>query len=181
MSNLVFKAGIRMLKRRWRQCLMSVHKICMYVRTYVGDMQTYMNVCISIYVCISIHQWLYSPLLGSGLSFNSVIIFTQTVGLLGWVTSPSQRPYLHKGQHRHRINAYTDIHALSGIRTHDPSFRASEDILCFRSRSHRDRQMCVCTYAYMYVCYGCMDICMYKLSMNVRMYVTDVWIYVCIN
>jgi hypothetical protein len=32
-------------------------------------------------------------------------------------------------QHRHRINANTDIHALSGIRTHDPSVRADEDVI----------------------------------------------------
>jgi hypothetical protein len=40
----------------------------------------------------------------------------QSVGLLGRGISPSQSPYLH------RIN--TNIHALSGIRTHDPSVHA---------------------------------------------------------
>jgi hypothetical protein len=44
-------------------------------------------------------------------------LFTQAVGL-----------YLHSGQHKLRINAYTDIHALSGIRTHDTSLRASATI-----------------------------------------------------
>jgi hypothetical protein len=57
-----------------------------------------------------IHQWLYSPLLGPGL-FSFVIFFTQTVGLLGRVISPSQGRYLHTGQHKHRVNAHTDIHA----------------------------------------------------------------------
>jgi hypothetical protein len=51
--------------------------------------------------------------------------FLQTVGLLGRVISPRQDRYLYTGQHKHRINAYTDIHALSGIRTHDPSVRGS--------------------------------------------------------
>jgi hypothetical protein len=51
--------------------------------------------------------------------------FAQTVGLLGQVISPSQGLYLHTGQHKHRINTHTDMHALSGIRTHDPSVRAS--------------------------------------------------------
>jgi hypothetical protein len=46
--------------------------------------------------------------------------------------------YLYTGQHKHRINAYTDIHALSGIRIHDPSVRASEDSSCLRPRGHRD-------------------------------------------
>jgi hypothetical protein len=33
--------------------------------------------------------------------------FSQTVGLLGRVNSPSQGRYLNTGQHKHRINAYT--------------------------------------------------------------------------
>jgi hypothetical protein len=33
---------------------------------------------------------------------------------------------------------HTDIHALSGIRTHDPSVRGSEDNLCLRPRGHCD-------------------------------------------
>jgi hypothetical protein len=55
------------------------------------------------------------------------------------VIIPSQSSYLHTGQHKYRINAYTDIHALSGIRTHDPSVRASEDSSCLRPRGHCDR------------------------------------------
>jgi hypothetical protein len=53
--------------------------------------------------------------------------FLQTVGLLGWLISPSQDRYLNTGQHKHRINAHTGIHALSWVRTHDPSVRASEE------------------------------------------------------
>jgi hypothetical protein len=46
-------------------------------------------------------------------------LFRQTVELLGRVISPSQGLYLHSTtQHR---NTPTNIHALSGIRTHDPS------------------------------------------------------------
>jgi hypothetical protein len=33
------------------------------------------------------------------------------------VISPSRGRYLHTGQHKHRINAHTEVHALSGIRT----------------------------------------------------------------
>jgi hypothetical protein len=72
-------------------------------------------------------------------SFNFVIFFTQMAGLLGRVISPSQGSYLHTGQHIHRINAQTDIHALSGIRTHDPSVRSSEDSSCLRQNGHCDR------------------------------------------
>jgi hypothetical protein len=63
--------------------------------------------------------------------------FTQAVGLFARGISPSQGRYLHVGQHRHRINAYTDIHASSGIRTHDPNFRASEDSSRLRPFGHR--------------------------------------------
>jgi hypothetical protein len=58
------------------------------------------------------------------------------VGLLWRVISPSQGCYLHTGQHKHRINAHTDIHALNMIRIHDPSIQASEDSSCLRPRGH---------------------------------------------
>jgi hypothetical protein len=59
---------------------------------------------------------------------------SQSVGLLGRWISPSQGRYLHTEQHKHRINA--DFHALSGIRTHDPSVRATEDGSCLIPRAH---------------------------------------------
>jgi hypothetical protein len=46
-------------------------------------------------------------------------LFRHMVGLLGRVISPSQGLYIHRTtQHR---KTRTKIHALSGIRTHDPS------------------------------------------------------------
>jgi hypothetical protein len=62
--------------------------------------------------------------------FFSFLIYTQSIRLLGWGISPSQ------GRYRHRINAYTDIHVSSGIRTQDPSVRAGEDSSCLRPRGH---------------------------------------------
>jgi hypothetical protein len=35
-------------------------------------------------------------------------------------------------------------HSSSGIRTHDPSVRAGEDISCLRPRGLSDRLVCVC-------------------------------------
>jgi hypothetical protein len=86
-----------------------------------------------------IHQCLYRPSLGPDLFFSSIILFTQTIELLGRVISPSQGHYLHTGQHKHGINAQTDIHASSGIRTRDLRVRASIDSSYPKSRGHCDR------------------------------------------
>jgi hypothetical protein len=69
--------------------------------------------------------------------------FSQTVGLLGRVINPSQGLYLNTWQHKQNKRIHTpNIHALSGIRTHDPSVRASEDSSCLRQRGYCDRQIC---------------------------------------
>jgi hypothetical protein len=68
-----------------------------------------------------------------GCSAKEKETYTQSVGFLGRGISPSQGRNLDTGQHKHRINAHTGIHASSGIRTHDPSVRAGEDSSCFRS------------------------------------------------
>jgi hypothetical protein len=73
-------------------------------------------------------------------SISVSLSYTQSVGLLGRGISPSQGHYLYT-EHTHRINAHTDIHALCGIRTHDPSVQASEDSSCLRPRGHCDRQI----------------------------------------
>jgi hypothetical protein len=39
----------------------------------------------------------------------------------------------------------TNIHALSGIRTHDPSVRAGEDISCISPCGHCDRHVYIKT------------------------------------
>jgi hypothetical protein len=66
--------------------------------------------------------------------------FSQTVGLLGRVMSPSQSRYLYTGQHKQNKSIYTpNIYALSGIGTQDPSIRAIEDNLCLIPRGYYDR------------------------------------------
>jgi hypothetical protein len=74
--------------------------------------------------------------------------FSQTVGLLGRMISPSQCRYLNTRQHKQNKRIHTpNIHALSGVRTHDSSVRASEDSSCLRPRGHCNRQ---CTYRPIY-------------------------------
>jgi hypothetical protein len=83
-------------------------------------------------------QCLFQPVQGPGLLFSSVIIF-QTVGLLGRVISSSQSRYLHRTIQTQNKRIHTPhIHALIGIRTHDPSVRASEDSSCLRPRGYCD-------------------------------------------
>jgi hypothetical protein len=92
----------------------------------------------------SIHPSIHPPISASTAlvdlgRFFSFLIYTQLVGLLGRGISPSQGRYLHTEQHKHRINAHTDIHASSGIRTHDSSVREGEDGSCPRLRDHCDQ------------------------------------------
>jgi hypothetical protein len=89
-------------------------------------------------------------------AFSVSSSYTQWIGLLGRGISPSQGLYLHTEQHKHRINVHcTDIHALSGIRTYDPSVRASADISCLRPRGHCDRPLFVCGSNYLYCAIKC--------------------------
>jgi hypothetical protein len=76
--------------------------------------------------------WLHRPFLGG--RFFSFLIYT--VGRTPWMgDQPVSRPLP-----THRRNAHnTDIHALSGIRTHDPSVRASETSSYLRPHGHCDR------------------------------------------
>jgi hypothetical protein len=62
--------------------------------------------------------WLYSPWRTLAAS-HFLELFRHMVGLLGWVISPSQGLYRH-GTTQHR-KTRTNIYALNGIRTHDPS------------------------------------------------------------
>jgi hypothetical protein len=101
--------------------------------------------------------WLCSSMLGLGRLF-SLLIFSQSVGLLGRGMSPSQSRYLHIGYHKHKVNAQRHSllewdsnprsQCLSGRRQFMPqtarplwpaSVWASEDSSCFRPRGHCDR------------------------------------------
>jgi hypothetical protein len=85
----------------------------------------------------------FQPIQGPGLLFSSVIILSQTVGLLGRVISPSQGCYLNTGQHKHRINAYAQQTSMPWVRF-EPTIPASERASerrssCLRPRGYCDR------------------------------------------
>jgi hypothetical protein len=96
-----------------------------YISIYIIQL---CNQSVNSFIHSFIHQWLCRPLLGPGYFISFIIFFTETVGLLGWVISPSQGRHLHTGQQKHRINAHADILGLSGIRIHDAAFELVKTI-----------------------------------------------------
>jgi hypothetical protein len=84
---------------------------------------------------------LLPPLWSLGHPWNalfqfSFLIVTQLVGLFGWSISPSPI--------QDNTNAEY-IHALSGIRTHNPNVQARKDSWCLRLHGH-------CDWPYLYQC-----------------------------
>jgi hypothetical protein len=105
------------------------------IRQCYAYISIYLSICLSVClsVCLSIYLSIYlsihgsTALCGTWRLFQFLDLYNQSVELLGRGISPSQG-HLDTRQHKRRINAHnTDIHALSWIRTHDPSVRASED------------------------------------------------------
>jgi hypothetical protein len=87
----------------------------------------------------ALYLWLYSPLLILGRFFSVLILYIVRMTL--WMRDrPVARPLpTHRTTH-------TNIHALSGIRTHDPSIRGSVDSLFVRLRGHCDLLVLCITY-----------------------------------
>jgi hypothetical protein len=95
--------------------------------------------------------WCYSLNIGLGLPpWNSPFHFglldlRHSVGLLRRVISSSQGLYLYTNTEKctspptHTHTQTPNIHALTGIRNHGPSFRASENSTCLRPLGYRDR------------------------------------------
>jgi hypothetical protein len=85
---------------------------------------------------------LYSPPWALAFAFQFHDLFTD--GRTLWASDqfvarplPKHRTAYTQNKHIHTPN----IHALCGIRTHDPSFQASEDSTCPRPLGCRDRQI----------------------------------------
>jgi hypothetical protein len=79
-------------------------------------------------------------LLHETLRFTSIYYLRRSVGLLGRC-SASTGTQTGNRTHTHTPN----MHALSGIRVHDPGFRASEDSACLRLLGYRDRPPTLCS------------------------------------
>jgi hypothetical protein len=77
-------------------------------------------------------------LLDLGSLFSFLILYT--VGRTPWTGDQPVEMPLPTHRRTQTQNKRKHIHALSGIRTHNPSVRASEDSSCHRPRGHCDRQ-----------------------------------------
>jgi hypothetical protein len=97
-------------------------RCCLYCEVFALLYTLYHHIYIYIYISVickawGLHTWsncialchvvlcfffqlFLQPVQCPGLFFNSVIIFTQKVGLLGRVKSPWQGRYLYTGQHK---------------------------------------------------------------------------------
>jgi hypothetical protein len=91
------------------------------------------NACVWFYISCNTHQFIarsnrlkqFFPMalqslkdLGRLTYSRFLELYRHMVGLLGRVISPSQGLYLHRITQQRKTR--TNIHALSGIRTHDP-------------------------------------------------------------
>jgi hypothetical protein len=110
------------------------------------NLSIYLSVCLS--VCLSVYLPTYlpnylsivlQPFVGPGPLFQ--FLNPYTVGRTPWTRgiSLSQGLYQYTEQHKHRINAHTDIHVSSEIRTDDAYIQTGEDDSCLRPRGHCDR------------------------------------------
>jgi hypothetical protein len=75
------------------------------------------------------HYWSLGNPWNTSFNFSFLILRQST----GWGISLLQGHCLHR-----KTQAQTDIHALSGIQTHDPSVWVTEDSSCLKPRDHCD-------------------------------------------
>jgi hypothetical protein len=109
------------------------------------------RMCLAAYL---IHSFIHSsmalqPFVGPWplLQFRN---YFYTDGRTPWTSDqPVTRTLTTHRITQHRINAHTDIHALSVIRTHDPSVRAGEDGSCLRPGGHCERHLTYLTIGYL--------------------------------
>jgi hypothetical protein len=116
-------------------------KKCRYIMwSRVGEPYRYSERCHLVKSKYIFFHWLYSPLGPWPLIFQFHNHFTD--GMTPWTSDqlvarplPKHRTTQTRNKHIHIPN----IHALCGIRTHNPGFPAIEDSTCLRPLGYRDR------------------------------------------
>jgi hypothetical protein len=85
------------------------------------------------------------------LRFTSVFFLDvrQSVGFLGRVISSSQGLCLYTNTEKCTYTQTLNIHALSGIRTHNPGYRANEGSTCLRPLGYRDQRLSTLPHKYL--------------------------------
>jgi hypothetical protein len=118
--------------------LIYVIYLSIYVSIYLS---VCLSVCLSVSIYLSISCCSHLEHTASVKRFVSpqFLNLRQSVGPLGGGISPTQGRYLQKITQTQ--NKRTHIHALSGIRIHDPSVEAGEDSSRLRPRGHCDRRL----------------------------------------
>jgi hypothetical protein len=95
--------------------------------------------CMFIFIIIVVIIMALQPFFGLGRFFSFFILHTDCRAPWTGDQPVARSRYLHREQHKNRIHAHnTDIHALSEIRSHDPSVWADEESSCLRPRDHDD-------------------------------------------
>jgi hypothetical protein len=146
----VLQCGLLKTKRRWRRYLFRTNFCfsCFYLLSFPRPAFIPTDIHIKFLNVVCLFSWRYSPLwlyFHSPVSGYSLLVFGVSWSHTttrhsrqessGRVINPSQRPPPDNTQHSQQTN----IHASRGIRTHNLSRRAAED-LRLRPRGHWDRQ-----------------------------------------
>jgi hypothetical protein len=102
--------------------------------------------CPSHFILLDFFLWHHSPNLGLDLPPWNFLFHLGFLDLRQSVGTPWAGDQLvakpvpvHKHRKTHIYTQTLNIYALSGIRAHDPGFRASEDSACLRPLGYRDR------------------------------------------
>jgi hypothetical protein len=99
-----------------------------------------------IQICMYLKlDWCYiTKLIWLAYLFNPFLLYLTVLRLFYYFdhfTYSRSRPKHRTTQTQNKHIHIPNIHALCGIRTQDPGFRASEDSTCLRPLGYRDRQI----------------------------------------
>jgi hypothetical protein len=132
LSYILVNGLVRGANVRKYYALYQVVQSCTFGFQYQGFINFWFHSCI--------HQWLYSPLLGRGLPLLQFRQLFHTDGRTPCTSDQLDLRPLPTDRTTQTQNKRTHKHScLSGIRTHEPSIRASEDSSGLRPRGHCDR------------------------------------------